>query len=232
MADDLRSEPSIQSTIAIFLILAVICLTVIAIKPGVLPTISKPTSTAIRPTSSLPRRYQPEILPLPTDSSAPIQTEAIVPANTPSPTRTPVALPSFSFGSEPLPDLTVAGISDPVCAPEYDGTKLRFSIFVRNIGRARTRSFGPFDTGVYLILGQQKYGLDDWETQFNGVVGSSVTEVYNLNPKEDIKFTVVIDLKGNKDFGIEAIANSGENPIPETDMTNNALIKYFSAVCY
>jgi hypothetical protein len=85
---------------------------------------------------------------------------------------------------------------------------------------------------VYLLLGQRRYGLDTWATEFDGVVGSSVTEVFNLNPGDDIKFTVVIDLKGNKDFGIEAITNSGESPIREADTTNNTLIEYFSANCY
>ena len=83
-----------------------------------------------------------------------------------------------------------------------------------------------------MILGQQRYSLDEWATEFNGVVGSSVTEVFNLNPNGDIKFTVVIDLKGNKDFGIEVVANSGENPIREADTTNNALIKYYTSSCY
>jgi hypothetical protein len=85
---------------------------------------------------------------------------------------------------------------------------------------------------VYLILGQRRYGLDEWATQFNGVVGSSVAEVVNLNPNDDIKFTVVIDLKGNKDLGIEVIANAGANPIREADTTNNTLIEYFSIHCY
>ncbi len=64
------------------------------------------------------------------------------------------------------------------------------------------------------------------------MVGSSIVEVANLDPGQDIKFTVVIDLKGNKELGIEVIANSGANPIREADMINNTLIKYFSAHCY
>ena len=105
-------------------------------------------------------------------------------------------------------------------------------MYVRNIGRASTRNFGAFETDVFLVLGQRHYSLDEWATEFNGVVGSSVTEVYNLNPGQDIKFTVVFDLIGNKDFGIEAKVNSGGNPIREADTTNNALIKYFSVYCY
>lgn len=85
---------------------------------------------------------------------------------------------------------------------------------------------------MYFILGQRRYSLEEWDTTFNGLVGSSVTEVFNLNPNGDIKFTVVIDLKGNKNFGIEVVANAGENPIREADTTNNSQIKYFSVYCY
>jgi hypothetical protein len=226
------SKDSIPSTIAIIMIVAVICLTVIAIKPGLLPPISKPTPTMVQPTLSSSSRYQPEVIPLTTDVPNSVQIAKILPTNTSVPPFTPTVLPVPLLQNQLLPDLTVTGISDPVCAPEYKGTKLRFSIFVRNIGRVSTRSFGPFDTGVYLILGQRHYGLGEWAAQFNGVIGSSVTEVFNLKPNEDIKFTVVVDLIGNKDFGIEVIANSGENPIPETDTTNNTLIKYYSIYCY
>jgi len=233
MANDSQSSPSIQNIIAIVIILVVICLTAIVIKPGILPRIAKPTLTAIQPTSSAPSQFQPEIIPVLTHTPAPTQTEnGVVPTNTPFPTPTPLVLPTIEFDNLPLPDLIVSGLSNPVCATEYEGTKLRFSIFVRNIGRASTRNFGSFDTSVYLILGERHYSLDEWEKQFNGVVGSSVTEVYNLNPDQDIKFTVVIDLIGNKDFGIEVKVNSGENPIREADMTDNTLIKYFSIFCY
>lgn len=191
-----------------------------------------PTPTAISPISNPVDGYQPEIIPLPSHTPGPTQTATVVPTNSPFPTRTPFVLPTIASNNQSLPDLTVTGISDPVCAPEYEGTKLRFSIFVRNIGRARTRSFGSFEVDVYLILGQRRYSLDEWTTQFDGVVGSSITEVFNLNPNDDIKFTVVIDLRGNKDFGVEVIANSGENPIREADMMNNTLIKYYSAYCY
>jgi hypothetical protein len=83
-----------------------------------------------------------------------------------------------------------------------------------------------------LILGQRRYSLDEWDTQFDGVIGTSNLQVSNLNPNDDIKFTVVIDLKGNKTFGVEVIANSGESLIGEADTTNNTLTKYFSGYCY
>jgi hypothetical protein len=234
MTNNSQSSPSIQNIIAIMIIVAVICLTAIVIKPGILPKNPKPTPTAIQPTSSPSDLYQPEIIPLPTDMPGPTQTATGVPTNTPYPTPTLFLSPTIAFDSQPLPDLIVSGLSEPVCATEYEGdrTILRFSIFVRNIGRASTRYFGVFDTGVFLILGERHYSLDEWATEFNGVVGSSVTEVFNLNPDQDIKFTVVIDLIGNKDFGIEVIANSGENPIREADTTNNTLMKYFSVYCY
>ena len=231
MTNNSQSFPSMQNVMAIFIVLAVICLTVVAIKPGILPKISKSIPTAIQPTSSPSNGYQPEILPLSTFTSVPTQTATAAPPNTALPTRTPFILPTLAFDSQPLPDLTVTGISDPVCATEYEGTKIRFAIFIKNIGRARTRYFGSFDTSVFLILGQRRYSLAEWEEQFNGVIGSSIAEVVNLNPDQDIKFTVVIDLKGNKTFGVEVIANSGENPIHEADMTNNTLIKYYSVSC-
>jgi len=232
MTNNSQSPPSVQNFIAIIIIMAVICLTVIAITPGLLPTFLKPTPTAIQPTSSPSGLYQPEVFPLPTDTPAPTQTAKSAPTSTPAPTRTPIIPPTLILSYNQLPDLTVIGISDPVCATEYEGTKLRFFIYLRNIGHARTLPFGSFNTDVYLILGQRRYSLDEWATQFNGVVGSSVTEIFNLNPNEDIKFTVVIDLKGNKDFGIEVITNSGDNPIREADTTNNMLTKYYSVYCY
>ena len=229
MANDSQTSFSIQNIVAIFIILTVICLTVIVIQPGILPALSKPTPTAVQPTASPSNDYQPEVIPLPTEMLNSPQTATAAPSDTPAPTLTTTAIP---FVSGPLPDLTVTEITDPVCVPEKVGTVLEFRIFVRNIGHVRTRSFGPFDTGVFIILGERHYSLDEWATQFNGVVGSSVTEVYNLNPGQDIKFTVVLDLIGNKDFGIEVVANSGENPIREADTINNTLTKYYSIYCY
>jgi hypothetical protein len=148
--------------------------------------------------------------------------------------RPPFVLPTILSTSQllQLPDLIVTGLSEPVCVPDRPGTILEFTFYVRNIGRASTRSFGLFEVGVYLILGQVRYGLDEWAEEFDGVIGASRLEVPNLNPNDDLKFTVVIDLKGNKDFGVEVIANSGEDPIREADTTNNTLIKYFSVYCY
>ena len=231
MANDFKSNHSLENTIAIGMITAVIFLTVIAIKPGLLPRVSRSTPMAIQTNSSPSSGYQPEILPFPTDVPN-LTTSMGLPTNTPISTIAPTFTPTYMFLSQPLPDLIVAGISAPVCATEYEGTKLRFSIFVRNIGRARTRSFGAFDTDVFLILGQRRYSLGEWAEQFDGVVGSSVTKIFNLNPNDDIKFTVVIDIKGNKNFSIEVTANSGTNPIPEANTTNNTLIKSFSSNCY
>ena len=236
MANTPQSNYTI-SVIAIIIGVIGIFVTVVTFAFVFSPPTPIQTPTAIQPTSSPASSlapYQPESIPLATYTPAPTLTVTSVPTTTPFPTRTPFVLPTIAVDSQllQLPDLTVTAISDPVCATEYEGTKLRFSIFVRNIGQASTRYFGTFDTDVYLILGQRRYGLDTWATEFNGVVGSSMTEVFNLDPDEDIKFTVVIDLKGNKELGIEVTANSGENPIREADTTNNTLTKYFSAYCY
>ena len=161
----------------------------------------------------------------------PTPTATSLPANTPVPTQILLVIPTL-VSNRDLPDLVVSGLSDPVCAEEYEGTTIRFTIFVRNIGRARTRDFGFFNTDVFFILGQRRYSLEEWDTVFNGLVGSSVTKVFNLNPNDDIKFTVVIDLKGNKNFGIDVVVNAGDSPIREADMTNNTLTKYFSVACY
>lgn len=236
MADNSR----INHTLSLFFIIVGVIgiFATVAVFAFVLsPPPAEPTPTAIQPTS-LPSNpsslFQPESIPLWTYTPPPPRTSTSVPTNTPFPTRTPFTLPTIAVDSQllQLPDLTVSAISDPVCATEYEGTKLRFSIFVRNIGQASTRYFGSFDTDVYLILGQRRYSIDEWREKFDGVVGSSVVEVFNLDPGQDIKFTVVIDLKGNKGFGIEVTANSGENPIREADTMNNTLIKDFSASCY
>lgn len=223
----------------IFIIVGVIgILATLAVFAFVLsPPPTESTPTAIQPTSSPANSsflFQPESIPLLTFTPPPPRTSTSVPTNTPFPTRTPFLLPTIAIDSQllQLPDLTVTAISDPVCATEYEGTKLRFSILVRNIGDASTRYFGSFSTDVYLLLGERRYSLNEWAEKFNGVVGSSVVDVANLNPGEDIKFTVVIDLKGNKSFGVEVTANSGENPIREADTTNNTLIKYFVGRCY
>ena len=196
------------------------------------PLILEPTPTVIQPNSiSSSGLYLPEVIPPPTNMAGPTEVSTSVPENTPIPTQTLLFIPTL-VSNRDLPDLIVAGLSDPVCAAEYEGTTIGFTIFIRNIGRAPTRDFGSFNTDVFFILGQRRYSLDEWAVQFDGVVGSSVTEVFNLNPDQDIKFTVVIDLIGNKEFGIEVISNSGQNPIREADMTNNTLTKYFSVNCY
>lgn len=194
----------------------------------------KPAPSATSPISISSSGYQPEIIPIATFTPGPTRAATITSTSTPLPTRTLVILPTIAFDSQllPLPDLIVTGLSEAVCVPDRTGTILKLTFYVRNIGRAPTRSFGSFDVGVYLILGQVRYGLDEWAAEFNGVIGTSRLDVSNLNPNDDLKFTVVIDLKGNKDFGVEVIANASENPIREADITNNTLTEYFSANCY
>ena len=221
------SFPIISAIIGIVAIFVIVFVFAYEISPPIL----EPTPTVIKPTSSSSKDFQPEVIPPPTDIAEPTQTATSVPVNTPVPTQTLPVIPTL-VSNRDLPDLIVSGLSDPVCAGEYKGTTIRFTIFVRNIGRAPTRDFGSFDVSVFFILGQHRYNLEEWDTVFNGLIGSSVTEVFNLHPDQDIKFTVVIDLKGNKEFGIEVIVNSGENPIREADLTNNTLMKYYSANCY
>jgi hypothetical protein len=234
MINNMNSKRPIQAVVALVGILALVLVVFIAFGPEMRPMILRSTLTAIPPTSSPSSGYQPEVIPPPTYTQSPTMTATNVPTNAPVPTRTLIGIPTLVSDSRllPLPDLTVTGISDPACAPEFGRTTLRFTIIVRNIGRAGTLYFGAFDVGVFIILGQQRYGLDEWKTKFDGVVGTSNLKVFNLKPDQDVKFTVVLDLKRNAKFGIEAMANSGGNPIREADMTNNTLIKYYSVYCY
>lgn len=228
-----RSDYAFSVTAILVGIIGIIA-TVLVFTLELSPPTPEPTPTVTQPPSMPSGGYQPEIIPLTTHTAASPQTLTVAPTNTPLPTRTPFVLPTIVSTSQllQLPDLIVTGLSEPVCVPDRIGTIYEFTFYVRNIGRASTRSFGSFDVGVYLILGQVRYGLDEWAEEFDGVVGTSRLEVPNLNPNDDLKFTVVIDLKGNKDFGVEIIANSGESPIREADTTNNTLIKYFSGYCY
>ena len=230
MANNPESKQHPIAIIAALIGIIAVIVVVIVFVYVVSPPVSKPAQTAVEPISSPSGDYQPEIIPPSIEMQDPTQTPTVPPTD--MPTFTPTVTPTSTFISGPLPDLTVTGISDPVCATEYEGTKLRFAIFVRNIGRARTRSFGSFKTDVFIILGQRHFSLDEWGTEFDGVIGSSITEVFNLNPNADIKFTVVIDLIGNKDFGIKVVVNSGEKPVPELDATNNTLTEYFTSYCY
>lgn len=195
------------------------------------PTLWQATSS---PTETFSDSYQPEVLPPPTYTPPPTRTSTPAPTNTPLPTRTPFILPTIAFDSPLLllPDLTVTGISNPTCVPDRKGTILEIGIFIRNIGRAGTRYFGSFRVDVFLLLGQQRYTLDEWAQKFNGVIGVSNLEISSLDANSDIKLTVVLDLKGNKNFGIEVLVNSGDDPMREEDMTNNSLTRYFSPYCY
>jgi hypothetical protein len=218
----------------IAIMIGVICivLTLVAFASVFPPPTVRPTQTVIQPTSSPSSPYQPEIIPIPTETPDLTPTATIEPTDTPWPAFTPTVTPTSMLINGPLPDLTVTGLNDPICVPDHIGTIFGFTVYVHNIGRVPTRSFGPFDVGVYIILGQHRYGLDEWRTKFNGVVGTSNLKISNLDPKGDTKLILVIDLLGNKNFGIEVIANSGEYPIPEVDTTNNTLIKYYSVYCY
>jgi hypothetical protein len=149
------------------------------------------------------------------------------PTQTLTPTRTPIP--------RPLPDLTVTGISDPVCVhdnrPDTQKAFVNLTINVRNIGPGSTKYYGPFSVQINLVLGQRHYSLDQWASDFNGLISVSNLQTWILNPNSDVEFKVGLDLKGNTTFGIEVIANTDSNPIPELDTTNNTLIQYFSIYC-
>lgn len=234
MSTDPSHRFPIEVVILIIGTIAAICLTMMLVGPEVLSQVLKPTVTAMPPTALPTGEYQPEIIPAPTDTytPSPVWTPTIPPTDTPAPTFTVTSTPVKGA----LPDLIVTGISDPKCTRGHIDTTVgnfvKFTIFIRNIGHASTYSFGPFDLGVSLILGQTHYGLAEWASRFNGVVGNPNLSISSLEPNGDIAVTVELDPKGNTTFGIEAVANSGANPIPESNTANNTLIKYFTMYCY
>jgi len=234
MTNDPRPAFPIEIVFVIVVTLAAICITLVTVGPKIWPEILKPTPRAIPPTSITPRPYQPEVIPAPTDTPKLLPTSTLSRTNTPSPTSTPTLTPTTLIKG-PLPDLTVTGISDPICTQNHIGTNigkfLNFTIYVRNIGRVSTRPFGPFDVEISLILGQTYYGLDEWTSRFNGVVGSSNLKISNLNPNAGTSLKLEIDLMGHTEFGLRVIANSGVNTIPETNTANNTLIESFSIYC-
>lgn len=236
MTADSPSRFPIEALVVIIVTLIGICVVLVAVGPELLPQIARPTATALPPTA-LPTstgQYSPEIIPAPTDTPDPARPLAKVETSTPG--LPVIVTPVFTWTSTPpsgpLPDLTVTGISTPVCLPDRIGSIVEFNIYVWNFGRARTRAFGSFNVEVSLILGQRQYKLNEWAEQFDGVIGNSNMELSNLDPRKDIKLTVVLDLKGNNNFGIRASANTGEYPIPESDTANNTLIRYFTVYCY
>jgi hypothetical protein len=236
MSSNFKSKQSLLAAIALIGILTAIFIAVLGFQHAALPLILKPIATAVQPTASPLSGYQPEVIPFPTDPSVPTQSATITPTITPNPTRTLIVIPTLVAINQLLPDLTVAGIGDPKCASSnVEGTLRRYvklTLVIRNIGRVSTNYFGSFDVGVYIILGQRSYGLDEWAGKFNGVIGNPLIKIAALSPKQDVSYTLAIDTKGNKNFGIMAVVNSGSSPIRETDTNNNTLIKYFSVYCY
>lgn len=235
---DFETRPS-SFILKVAIAVGVLAVVVIA---AAFPTIVSPpplTATPLTlPTLKMPSppadSYQPEIFPLPTFTPRPSPTVTLTPTNTPFPTPTPFILPTIVSRSDLLllPDLTITGVSDPLCVPDRKGTVIELDMIVRNIGQAGTRYFGAFQVEINFILGEQRYSLDDWAKGFNGLIGASPLEISALDAGQDLKLVVVIDLKGNKSFGVEVTVNSGADPIRETDRSNNTLTKYFSVRCY
>ena len=235
VAGNPKHKLPVQVIFAIILAVTTICAVVIAIMPTVLPMLIRSTPTVIpvltATPSIVPERLFTETSVIPTNTPTLTVTSTTAPTDTPSSTFTP----TFTSTARLLPDLTVTGISDPLCTKDQRVTPeklhVKFSMIVRNIGPGSTRPFGPFSVRVNLILGQRRYSLDEWASGFNGVLGSSNMDISNLNPNRDVKLNLSIDLKGNTKFGVEVIANSGSNTIPETNTTNNTLIQSFSVIC-
>jgi hypothetical protein len=129
----------------------------------------------------------------------------------------------------------VVAISNPTCTRDHRFTPvkvyIKLTITVRNLGPASTNSFGIFSVRVTLIFGQQRYSLDEWASRYNGLVNTPNLDISNLNPNEDAEINLSIDLKGNTQYSIEAIANSGSNSIPEANTANNTLAQSFSIDC-
>jgi len=233
VANNPKRKLPIQVVFAILLAVATIGVVVIAIMPTILPTAirSTPTAQVLTPTLAiLPKQPFTEASVVSTDIPNLSVTSTMLSTDTPISTFTP----TYTSTSQLLPDLTVTGISNPTCIKDRGSPQnlyVELSIIVRNIGPGSTRPFGPFSVRVDLVLGQHHYSLDEWASGFNGVLGSSNMDILNLNPNRDVKLNLSIDLKGNTKFGIEVIANSGANTIPEADTTNNTLIQGFSIIC-
>lgn len=196
---------------------------------------SKPVPTPLPPTAIPSRQYQPEVIPLSSFTPNPVLTSTATPTDKPAPAPTLITTLLPPIG-KPLPDLVIASISDPVCASsnvdDVPRDYIQFTVIVRNIGKASTHYFGSFDVGIYIVLGQTSYNLSEWANTYDGVIAYPNLTISNLDPHWDRTFKLAIDRNGITKFGIKAVANDGEKPVPESDRTNNTLIKYFSVYCY
>ena len=196
---------------------------------------AKPAPTPLPPTAIPSRQFQPEVIPLLTFTPNPVRTSTVTPTDkpAPAPTLTSTLLPPIG---KPLPDLVIASIGDPVCASsnvdDVPRDYIQFTVIVRNIGKASTHTFGSFDVGIYIVLGETSYSLKEWADTYSGVIAYPNLTISNLDPHWDRTFKLAIDRNGITKFGIKAVANDGEKPVPESDRTNNMLIKYFSIYCY
>ena len=219
----------IQIIFAILLAMATIFAVVIVIMPKVLPMLVVPTPTvlpvsSLTPASLLSPPFFTETSSLPTNTPTLARTSTPTATNTPAFTFTP----TYTSTPQLFPDLIVTDISASTCTKDQRVTPeklyIKLSIIVRNIGSGSTLPFGPF-------LGQRRYSLEEWASDFNGVIGSSNMDITNLDPNGDVKLNISLDLKGNTSFGVEVIANSGLYTIPESNITNNTLIQGFSVIC-
>ncbi len=173
------------------------------------------------------------------ETDVPVPTSTEMPISTPTDTETPSFNPTSTFTSTATltatpvyADLQIVAISDPSCVRDHRYTPTKYyvqhTISVRNIGAGSTNDFGTFSIHITLDTGGHRYSLEEWATRFNGVVGNLDLDFSNLGPNQDADTTVNIDLRGLTKYALEAIANSGTHTIPESNTTNNILIKSFT----
>jgi hypothetical protein len=152
------------------------------------------------------------------------------------PTATATLTPGALSTTPPLPDLITVAISNPTCITDQQATTgkyVRHVITVRNLGPGSTGPFGAFSTRVVIIAGGQRFTLEQWATQFNGLVDTPMLEVSQLGPNQDADLTLNFRLRsGSNKYGLEVITNSGTLVIPEGNTANNALAQDFSSNCH
>ncbi len=172
-------------------------------------------------------------------TETPTITQETVLTETPTPgpaTATATSTPeATSTTAPPLPDLITVAISNPICVTDQQdtlGKYVRHMITVRNLGPGSTAPFGSFSSRVIIIAGGQRFTLDQWAAQFNGLVDTPMLEVPQLGPNEDADLVLNFRLPASNRYGLEVITNSGTMVIPESNTANNSLETNFNSNCH
>lgn len=183
------------------------------------------------PTAAVPSATSPSFTEAPTSTPAPAFTET----PTPMP-ATATFTPEATFTAAPLlPDLIPVAISNPICVTDQQdsvGRYVRHMITVRNLGPGSTAPFGSFSSRVVILVGGQRFTLEQWATQFNGLVDTPMLDVPQLGPNEDADLVLNFRLPAGNRYGLEVVTNSGALVIPEGNTTNNSLEKDFNSNCH